>query len=721
MPMKESAQPSKADDGSGLRIEPGQLLADKYRVISFIGRGAAGAVYKVEQVFLKRNFALKLFGGGNSASNSIIRFQQEAQLSSQLEHPNLVRATDFGVLCEGQPFLVMDLVEGPTLEQVLKQKGSLSLADVTDIFAPVCLALHYAHTKGMVHRDIKPGNIMLDGATESSIGAPKIVDFGIAKAIEEAGLALTRTGEVFGTPLYMSPEQCFGRRVDARSDIYSLGCVIFEALTGAPPFRGASVLETISMHMHGNPLSLRESSLGREIPAVYESIVGKLLSKDPDARYQDCLQLRSDLLSAQQGTITKASASNDGNAADKRKRWKPIILAGTAVVAVSLPFAYLLKTNLFNDMTTDQAAVSTATVSIPSDMSDKVNAKSHIVKPTAASSATNEKVAATFDDANLDPIKILTQADNKTKLPDLPKVYCKPVPKSMPGSHPKVFKFPENFSIGTIRYLDTGRAWSDSMPASGTVFVPKGGKVKFKIDLMLFLKHPKEIMAPFRDGDLNGIEIRTVGEGFADNAGKLDDDLKYMKHVTNSLEELRLYSPNISDTGLHNLGLESMYGLRRISLRHTKIHMSTLARMSFLKNLVELQLDGNSEKPTAVLKQLQGNTNVSHLELQQSQLNDDDLAIVSSMPNVKYLALSNNPQITKNGFELLTKMPNVKYLCLFGCNIKPTDAALLAKMPRLDSLVVPKEYWTRADVDQFRRMLGRNCEVKIRNFANDHD
>src|SRR5262249_28114870 len=161
-------------------------------------------------------------------------FQKEAQAASRLDHQNLVKAHDFGLVDEGRPYFVMDLVEGRTLSQRIKEEGPISVAEALKIFIPVCFGLEYAHDHGVVHRDLKPSNIMLTMKSDGQY-EPKVVDFGIAKFVQEqegTTTALTKTGEIFGTPFYMSPEQCKATNVDNRSDIYSLGCVMFEALTG---------------------------------------------------------------------------------------------------------------------------------------------------------------------------------------------------------------------------------------------------------------------------------------------------------------------------------------------------------------------------------------------------------------------------------------------------------------------------------------------------------
>ena len=281
-------------------LAPGMLINDKYKVLSLIGKGGMGSVYRVQQLFLGKDFALKLLDLHNLSDVTIRRFHQEARMAAQLRHPNLVEVHDFGLVDEVQPYLVMDLVEGQTLSQLLKKRTTLPVNYVVKLAVQIGFGLLSAHERGVVHRDIKPGNIIVlhegESVTEGSI---KIVDFGIAKLVqaEEGEIQeLTKTGEIFGSPIYMSPEQCMGAQVDQRCDIYSLGCVMYECLTGAPPFVADNAMSTMMMRLSQDPQSLKQASLGREFSPLLESVVQRMLALDPKDRYQDLAAVINDLM-----------------------------------------------------------------------------------------------------------------------------------------------------------------------------------------------------------------------------------------------------------------------------------------------------------------------------------------------------------------------------------------------------------------------------------------
>jgi serine/threonine-protein kinase len=293
-----------------------------------------GVVYKVKQFFLDKELALKTISKQCLTETSIRRFQQEAITSFAIDHPNVIEVNDFGLLDDDTPFLVMELLDGETLGDRLKVCSRLSVDDAIGLFIQVCFGMSFAHAKGIVHRDIKPNNIMiLRNLPMGTEGSVKVVDFGIAKySAREGGevQALTRTGEVFGSPLYMSPEQCQGGAVDHRSDIYSLGCVLFEALTGTVPFIGDNALLTMLKHQADVAPTLRDAS-GISFPKALEAIVGKMLAKQPSQRYQSLGDVALELAAIKNGGIVKAVTSQE---IQKKKEQETISITKSNFIAL---------------------------------------------------------------------------------------------------------------------------------------------------------------------------------------------------------------------------------------------------------------------------------------------------------------------------------------------------------------------------------------------------
>lgn len=255
-----------------------------FAITELIGRGAMGSVYKARQMLLDRDVAIKVLHRHLcSDQNAIKRFNQEAKSASKLEHPSIVDVHDFGILPDGSPYLVLDYVDGCKLADIIKEKPLTPQRALT-LCSKICEALAVAHETGIVHRDIKPSNVMVvnPGTDGEQI---RVVDFGIAKLID-TDVSLTQTGSTVGSPPYMSPEQCQSQGMDGRSDIYSLGCVLYEMLVGEPPFKSDSIYEMINLQINAQP-----APVGKRRPDIKQSlqldaIVLKAMAKDPARRYQ---------------------------------------------------------------------------------------------------------------------------------------------------------------------------------------------------------------------------------------------------------------------------------------------------------------------------------------------------------------------------------------------------------------------------------------------------
>ena len=271
----------------------GKELAGKYRIDGFLKRGGMGAVYKGTHLMLGKPVAIKLINPELVTSADIVdRFQREARAAANLTHPNIVIVHDLGQTAEGELYIAMELVGGRSLKQVIKEDGPMDPDRAVRQLKAMCSALALAHRNAVIHRDLKPQNIMV---TEDSEGneVPKILDFGIAKTFEPDSTALTATGTVIGTPQYMSPEQAKGMEVDMRSDLYSLGIILYEMLVGKVPFDDNSVPAVLVKHLSEMPAPPRQLRAGLS-PAL-EAVVLRTLEKDPENRYQSAEELSQGL------------------------------------------------------------------------------------------------------------------------------------------------------------------------------------------------------------------------------------------------------------------------------------------------------------------------------------------------------------------------------------------------------------------------------------------
>lgn len=283
------SQKAKSQTVSDLSGVQHPKITERYDVLEEIGAGGMGTVYKALDRQQEDHCAIKVLRSEFLNDRSFLqRFEREALACTSFRHPNLVHVRDHGYTASGAPFFVMEWLDGTALSSLLQNSQKLSADQTVRIGTEICAALCHIHQLGIIHRDLKPNNIVL-ARDESGLLRAKLVDFGIAKVNEASSSNLTETGEIFGSPLYMSPEQCTAEELDSRSDIYSLGCVLFECLTGKPPFLGANALETIMMHL------LEKPEATTSICPALLSIVLKCLEKDAARRYQSAAALCIDL------------------------------------------------------------------------------------------------------------------------------------------------------------------------------------------------------------------------------------------------------------------------------------------------------------------------------------------------------------------------------------------------------------------------------------------
>ncbi|HEY9868924.1 MAG TPA: serine/threonine-protein kinase, partial [Candidatus Obscuribacterales bacterium] len=276
-----------------------------------------------------------------------------------LEHPNVVQVHDSGITEDGRPYLVMSYIEGRSLGEILEEEDRLEPERAIRIFSQVCDALAHAHHKGVVHRDLKPNNIMLV-KTEASTDVVKIVDFGIAKLVAPDGTdtqTLTRTGETFGSPWYMSPEQCLAQRLDSRSDIYSLGCVMYHALTGKPPLAGESAFETMTFHVSKKPRPFKSVRPDLGVQPELERVVRVAMEKIPEERWQSMTEFRDQLLGASrhEGVRTMGVATQRMSVAGRKPRGSKARMIKTLLLipALVIIFAEVFKPGSVQRVATD--------------------------------------------------------------------------------------------------------------------------------------------------------------------------------------------------------------------------------------------------------------------------------------------------------------------------------------------------------------------------------
>ncbi|MBL8086168.1 MAG: serine/threonine protein kinase, partial [Candidatus Obscuribacter sp.] len=372
--MRQTTMSSKTTAASMAGLAPGQIIGGCYELLALAGQGGMGAVFKARHQGLGRACAVKFLAPNLISEKTWLLFQREARMVAELQHRTICQVYDLGIHDEKIPYYAMDFIEGETLDETLSSQGPLSVGATLELYIKVLEGLSYAHRRGIVHKDLKPANLMLTTGGEHQVEV-KILDFGISELTEAAPIqsstlehsahvvestqarldsndakperAKTQRNqlEIIGSALYMSPEQLLGDNLDRRSDIYTIGCTMFETLTGAPPFLEESFEKLREAHLHQEPPTLGQAT-GLFFPPKITAIVAKCLEKEPEKRYQSANELSIDLERALQGKELQFARLNAGQALETTEaagtRPARIMLAAfTVVISTCLASAAL--------------------------------------------------------------------------------------------------------------------------------------------------------------------------------------------------------------------------------------------------------------------------------------------------------------------------------------------------------------------------------------------
>lgn len=611
-------------------FEPGKSLGGRYQVISCLGRGGMGVVYHVTQMFLNKEMALKTIERQSVTDEILQRFQREARTAFAVKHPNVITVDDFGLLDDQTPFLVMELIKGETLSETLKRKTTLPAREAIPLFIQICHGLDYAHKVGIIHRDIKPSNIMLiDDAQPGTEGSVKIVDFGIAIfAAEEDAEAPAQTSDIIGSPLYISPEQCSGAAIDHRTDIYSLGCVLFEALTGTPPFIGDNALTTMAKHKTAIIPTLREASLGNVFARELEEVVARMLAKSPEQRYQSAAEVAKDLTATMRGESIEAPKSvKPVKAKSVHELPKPL------TISRSIFFAIVLLVILSSSSLAGFAAFKIKHQKLVPSPAPVVQNKFHDKVAESAMALDNE----TVDTLDSGTDKIFAE---KLRIPN------------------------DDFSL-SVHF----RALTNQMFRR---IAAEGNWVK-RIDFEL---------CTFDNRDLALLSTLPQLRVFGARSSNFDDigakALSKCKHIT----WINIGGTAITDKGVATLS--SLKDLEYLELNGINSYTdASLKELSKLKHLRFLHLKGNKKITDGGLEPLHA-CEIFTLNLSDTNVTDRALKTLSTFPVLTELELSNT-NVTANGLLPLLSKPSLKSLYIDGCKrITKQDQLLLQeRAPRV--------------------------------------
>lgn len=640
---------------------PGHVIDGKFQVVGFLGEGGMGTVYRVHHMTLGKDLALKTFRSEQIDQEAWLRFQREAQSIGRLEHANIIRIYDFGIAEDNRPYYAMELLTGADLAERLSRGGALPLRLTLQVFIQVAGALEHAHQCGVVHRDIKPANIHLND-DDPKRPVAKLVDFGIAKLATSESQMLTSAGLVFGSPLYMSPEQAMGADIDARSDIYSLGCTLFECLTEKPPFLGENIVDTLTRHQQENPPNLADVDIGSRYPQRLEGLVRRMLVKDPEKRIATMKEVKQELTA----------------------------LFETLKYTSTLDLQPLQSVNQRNTnirgIRSKKSSQENSTPPIPESLKQEgrqyVLITSMAVAVVAVLAGTTLMVTQFLTKA-APPPTAQAQAVPKVELTSIiPAEDYKKLPKELPGIDVSQEVRPDGTKVSKMNFPKhgigkVGVLGEELVSARGKLIFPGDKKLVFKPNTWFLEK--SEIW-----GILLTMHIWEII--FPENTEVTEEMLIHSNNPTLKVRSLsfrntRLEGPlmNIS----HNPELKSL------DLTNTKLFKYDSYRTIFQDSpIIRVCIDEISQSDlNRLIPQLRTCKNLASLRFDNSKLNSENLRKIGSLSKLSTLELR-NCGIDDNGLADLATLNHLKRLHLGKAALTAASVNTIKKMKELRYLAV---------------------------------
>jgi tRNA A-37 threonylcarbamoyl transferase component Bud32 len=664
----------------------GDIIGDTYTVLRHIGKGAMGHVYHVRHNLLTTEYALKILNSEETDEIAAERFRLEAQTVAMMQHPNIVGIHNYGLHDHARPYFVMDLLQGMDLGERLKATGPLDVSETAKTFVEVCAGIAYAHGKGVIHRDIKPGNIFLLNLPGPKGEKLKVVDFGVVKLTHCQHIqSLTGVGLAVGSPHFMSPEQCMGQPVDARSDVYSLGCSLFYTLTGTFPFRGRNVTEIMLLHTEA-PAPTLSKATGRKFPQAVENIISIALAKAASERYQTVEQLSEELqrLIPPDQTVTVSPAltmdMSVGQAARvacdfpeamatmrvpstaqvSKKRILPLALAGVALVCtVAISIILQLRQQQRYPQQPVKAPTAVALAAKGQQLPDQNGAHPPLVKSgqvNKAESKADDKEHQ-YPTNQIVTASLMIQKRFSTMLREGNIEY-------------RVFNFPKDVALGLIASSGGGPA----VRATGLIKYPADELITM-IPADVVERYPK-CLKRFKAGDLYCLKFLN------------DHDSDELIEATTGIPDVRMLDfENCWDMTTNCLGsLNKFDKLTAFRCPYSKFDGAILPKAKCWDKLEALDL-ADFEQVAPMLQALKGFKALRKLTIKCTYLTDNNFKVIASLSKLQYLNLDGT-YVTPNNLNTLSAMPELETLDLANSGINSSSSGIFKQFPRLKSLYI---------------------------------
>jgi len=687
----------------------GDIVGESYVLLSLLASGGMGVLFKARHLQLDRIFALKLLPPSQISEINWRRFELEGRALAQLNHPNIVQIYNMGVDKKGCPFYVMELLEGQSMADYI-QSQSMPMDQFLQSFKDVCAALELTHSKGIVHRDIKPSNLFMvqsssgsGSSSGSNVRTTKVVDFGIARLTGSEGQnlqGLTRPGEVFGSPAYMSPEQTEGKAVTAATDIYSLGCTMHAALTGHAPFKGSTAIETMMAHQVDQAPEIQRPDFSPGQNNACNRIIARCMEKAPEDRFANVKQIARLLNTVESGdlrpdkrekavdrrgqfehqnsndTTTNTITSTAGQAGNQTK-WLIIAAISTLIVTGTIVAAALQ----INSITQKRQA----------DTPDlKVTTSPEAQNRDASVKLMQEKMPAV-------PERVDLEACIKRSNKALSEI------EEIEGRKHRVFNFPTDTSIGYIApnkaiekiiKASTGASKRLDQPAQGKIIWPDVQPVRFTGGIKI--TNFPEIYEHFDDDAIASLTLKGARR------------LPTIETLANwrNLRWLALQECELDEK--YTKGLGQLKHLQSLTLNKTKFDVDSIKDLSLLPQLRSLQLD-KVEGHSKILQALANSESLYHLELRDLKLSDADLQLLKTLPRLTQLDLR-YATLPTNAMKELSQIKSLFSLSLDRANYESESLFDLAASISLRKIYVSPDKPTDQMLGRFRKQC---ANIKI--------
>jgi serine/threonine protein kinase len=653
--------------GTSRTFSPGDVVDNTYQLTSLLGTGGMGIVFSCHHLVLGKDYAIKILSGEQLSKEYWNRFRAEAQTLAKLNHPGIVGIHNMGVDGGQFPYYVMDLLAGEALDLLIKREGPLSLEVALAVFIQVADALGAAHQQGIIHRDIKPSNLMLLKDAHKHTTKVKIVDFGIAR-LTKKGLAAqsqTKTGMIVGTPFYMSPEQCQGEKVDERSDIYSLGCTFFEALTGAKPFVGENAFHTYMMHQTKQAPRLASLAPAVVFPEAMELAMAKMLAKDLSERYQTTDQLKHDLERIKAGKSVRAHGPSTMISAEEPQA----IIESVQQKRHAQDLERQKQNDADNPSHSNWPKIGIITVTIIALVGGVCTLFYFPQAPPKISEAQQRPDIAWERPVQLVDGEALVESgvgSNSTSGKLLQRKFdaymadpnCQKTPFKRLGKRPG-FQFPEDFYLLVIKI-------DDSTPIMASAFISLPQKdARVCVYFFASAANRPGILSKFGPADLTGLELVTRKPqevlGIVRRWSRLDhlSFFNSLIRVPGGMEEAEEES-TLTNEVLPQI--DKLKDLRSLGLCGPQLTGEAILKMSLITNLDTLKLKRVSNI-LGLLNALRTKDNIKELWLIDEQTTNDQLLILSQMKHLETLGILRS-KLTSDSLVYFKNMPALKHLCL---------------------------------------------------------